>query len=120
MMNKRSTRLVAWLLTLVMVLNIFPVSAFAGDNGSNVEYESLDSPPMGQRLTPSEDQYVVRYVVEGEYTYDGKDVFIENDTLGRNSLTALKNDRQNKVNDEKKAFDPKLIEGCTVSNVIIE
>ena len=25
-----------------------------------------------------------------------------------------------KVSDEKKAFDPKLIEGCTVSNVIIE
>ena len=98
MKHNMNSRLLAWLLTLVMVLNIFPVSAFAG---SDVDYETLDAPPMGQRLTPSEDQYVVRYVVEGEYTYDGKDVFLENDTVGRSSLTALKNDQQNKVNDEK-------------------
>ena len=32
MMSKRSFRLIAWLLTLVMVLHIFPVSVFASDD----------------------------------------------------------------------------------------
>ena len=41
MMNKSSSRLIAWLLAMVMILNIFPVSALADTS------DPVDNPPYG-------------------------------------------------------------------------
>ena len=71
-MNKRSSRLVAWLLTLVMVLNMSPISAFATPKSNEVKgptYPIIDT--LSNDPVPTEKVaggYTVQYVVKAEYT----------------------------------------------------
>ena len=83
MMNKRSSRLIAWLLTLVMVLNIAPMTALADD--SPVRSNTYKGPTYAVLETESSepvpdqtiDSYTVQYVIKGEYTYDGKSIVVK-------------------------------------------
>ena len=80
MMNKRSSRLIAWLLTLVMMLNIAPIPASAGVESSNWTgpvypvLENLSSTPVPNQGISD---YTVQYVIKKEYTYDGKNCPVE-------------------------------------------
>ena len=67
MMNKRSSRLIAWLLAMVMILNIVPVTAFA-------DYSNSVTQPVGNAA-----EITVHYVPrdpghknEYNYTWDKK------------------------------------------------
>ena len=67
MMNKRSSRLIAWLLAMVMILNIAPVTAFA-------DYSNSFTKPVGEA-----EQVMVHYVPRDpghknqyNYTWDKK------------------------------------------------
>ena len=52
MKNKRSFRLIAWLLAMVMILNIAPLSAFAAGEevitSNNIESNQKPSPDLGK------------------------------------------------------------------------
>ena len=93
MKNKFSYRLFAWLLAIIMVLNVAPVSAFAelNDPGTNQvdPQNEKSSPPVekdpitglsvvGQVVSDSvpnnTETFTVRIVVKGDYTYNGKDL----------------------------------------------
>ena len=180
MRNYRSTKIIAWLLSLIMVINMAPISAFAqGVEGNGVDMplviqdltetttsvssnasgsilslnfaqmESLrfpdDTTESGMEYhldanvvpvqasgsngvvrwtydatnkklifkwvdgkvnsfsadiavktaraekTPGEDQYVVRYMMKGEYTYDGQDLRLQDDKISETSFTTFWN-----------------------------
>ena len=79
MMNKRSSRLIAWLLTLVMVLNMSPVSAFAGIKSNELQgpdYPVLATLSTGSVPTGDYDDFTVQYVIKGDYTYDGNNLIL--------------------------------------------
>ena len=94
MMNKRSLKVIAWLLTLVMVFNIAPVSVLAEMLAGSNEVGNY------QTITPGSDEYVVRYMIRGTYTTSGKDVRIADDTKGRMSASVMARD-PNKINEER-------------------
>ena len=85
MMNKSKTRIVAWLLTLVMVLNLSPVPVFAeevlpvNDKPAptlGAGYKELET--VSEGTPPNEDKtFDVQYVIEGTYTYNGKNLILE-------------------------------------------
>ena len=78
MMNKRSSRLMAWLLTLMMFFNILPAPAFAGVTSSSYtgpEYAVVnigDYVDNGNAPSSSIDWFDVKYIVSGEYTSTGE------------------------------------------------
>ena len=76
MMNRRSSRLVAWLLTLVMILNIAPVTAFADNPSSN----SVKGPSTGIAPDENVSDFTIQYVIRGQYTYDGVDTVLTDET----------------------------------------
>lgn len=86
MMNKRSSRLIAWLLTLVMVLNMSPVSAFAGvESGEwpGPKYSKVNINSFvddGNAPTHDIDSFTAKYVVSGEYTSTGEYYLLEDYT----------------------------------------
>ena len=54
MTNKRSSRFIAWLLTLVMILNLSPVSVFAVNDAESNEYTS---PELATESQADENQH---------------------------------------------------------------
>ena len=82
MMNRRSSRLIAWLLALVMVFNIFPVSALAGgmdevpaggtDEGKVTKTEELPSNLSKKEKYEDSDgpskEYTVHHCLKGTDT----------------------------------------------------
>ena len=73
MMNKRSSRLIAWLLTMMMIFNIAPTSAFAGAQSGGWEtpsYAVTDISTYRDDGAPNENNrsFTVKYVVSGQYT----------------------------------------------------
>ena len=79
MMNKRSARLIAWLLTLMMVLNIVPMSALAvsSERYYGPELQTLGELSSGSVPNQTISDYKVQYVIKGEYTYDGNHLIIK-------------------------------------------
>ena len=77
-MNKRSSRLAAWLMTLLMIINIIPTSAFASvvDDYTGPETRVLETLSAG--TPPNEDNktFDVQYVIEGKYTYNGQNLVL--------------------------------------------
>ena len=77
-MNKRSSRLMAWLLTLMMFFNILPAPAFAGVTSSSYtgpEYAVVnigDYVDNGNAPSSSIDWFDVKYIVSGEHTSTGE------------------------------------------------
>ena len=82
-MNKRSSRLIAWLLTLAMILNIAPISAFADEPTvtSNRRQGPATYPTISTLSTgnpPSDNMnFDVRYVIKGDYTYSGQNLLLK-------------------------------------------
>ena len=90
-MNKRTSRLIAMLLTAIMLFNIAPTAAFA--EGS----EEIQSPglivddssgfPEAAQLSEgpvpggTQSEFTVRYVIRGEYTYNQKDLVYDSFTV---------------------------------------
>lgn len=112
MKNKRSFRLIAWMLTMVMIFNILPVSAFAVDDAvSNTD----QSPDLGTEYsylivgnldteTPenkSGQAFTVKYVIKGEYTYSGNNLLLSQYT-------------KKVTNDNPATISPDSITGCSV------
>ena len=112
MKNKSSFRLVAWLVALVMILNMMPLTAFAVDKPSNPAF----SPDIGKELgytiignlpeeTPpdrSVGDFTIKYVIQGEYTYSGSDLLLD-------SYTRTVTDGSNPYR-----INPDSIEDCSV------
>ena len=103
MKNKRSFRLIAWLLAMVMILNIAPLSAFAageeGGNSNRIESNQKPSPDLGkedglsvvgalsQGTPPGAEytgSYTVQYVIKGDYTYSGNNLLVKTETATGN------------------------------------
>ena len=102
MKHNMNSRLLAWLLTLVMVLNIFPVSALAGEEP---EIEIEKSPSLkSEDVTPGEDQYVVRYMMDASTTYDNKPFRLANDRISDWTLATF-NQKTNNGNSLAEAFN---------------
>ena len=79
MKSKRSSRLIAWLLTLVMILNIMPMSAVAEVKSNQITgptYPVLET--LGTGAVPNEpiSGYTIQYIITGDYTYDGSNIVI--------------------------------------------
>ena len=108
-MNKSTSRLIALLLTAVMIFNIAPVAAFA-DGQEEIKSpgliydESTGYPEAGSLSggTPpggTQSEFTVRYVIKGEYTYNGKNLVYDSDTV---------------TNADPSTYSPKSIDGCSI------
>ena len=84
MMNKRSYRFIAWLLTLVMILNMSPISAFAENSKtSNPDqspplesengYSVIDNLPTDSAPQRNE-SFNVQYVIRGTHVSSGNNL----------------------------------------------
>ena len=91
MMNKSSSRLIAILMTVMMIFNIAPVSAFAeGGQTPSGETSAIDMEmadgyqvvgSVGTDEVPGENQtFDVQYVVRGDFTYSGKTLLIDTES----------------------------------------
>lgn len=84
MMNKRSNRLVAWLLTLVMIFNIAPTTVFAEVGSGNYTgpsfavVETLSDASVPNKSVS--DGYTIKYIIKKEYTYTGENLVIREET----------------------------------------
>ena len=93
MMNKRSYRFIAWLLTLVMILNMSPLSAFAesADEVNSMKSNKEKSPPLESESgysvidnlstgeAPGDNlSFYVQYVIRGDYTPSGNSLLWKN------------------------------------------
>lgn len=89
MMSKRSSRVIAWLLALVMILNISPLSVLAEvipqqdpENDITMTLDTgldahvLEVLSTGSALNETR-TYTVQYVIKGEYTYTGENLILD-------------------------------------------
>ena len=116
MKNKSSYRLIAWLLALIMVFNIMPLSAIAEDARVSAESNEEDSPGLGSEngllvisdlgteTAPNEiaQSFKVQYVIKAEYTYGGS-----------NNLL-LSSYTKTVSSENPSTIQPDSIPGCTV------
>ena len=94
MKNKSSFRFIAWLLALIMILNVTPLSALA-EVTNNTRISNQDPSPaldsedgysvVGSLSTgtpPSENygSFTVYYVIKGDYTYGGNNLLVKTET----------------------------------------
>ena len=70
MMNKRSSRLIAWLLAMVMILNITPVTAFAGQSDSVKSEEKANPANVTIVYEAGNGGHFGNYISEKEKTGD--------------------------------------------------
>ena len=92
MKNRYGSRLIALLLSLVMLFNIAPMTAFAaGNEGTDMPsaqkpspdiekeggYSVISIPSAGTPPTSNESGFTVHYVVKGKYTYSGNNLLLK-------------------------------------------
>ena len=86
MMNKRASRLIALLLSAIMVINIAPVTAIAEGQeeikSPGLVYDETTGYPEAGTLSggaaPSGtmDEFTVQYVIKSDYTYSKKNLVL--------------------------------------------
>jgi hypothetical protein len=86
MMNKSGSRLIAWLLALVMILNIAPVTAFAAESETYTPTiangEIISQTDFGGSNIPNDANnkiaFTIQYVVQGKYLSTGQNILLKN------------------------------------------